>query len=134
MVVQFSNISVMSFGKTIEEAFANAASDVLSHMGKLSKGKEDIKFEVQIKASTLQELFIEWLTDILEKSETQFIDVIKTPAKIGKFGNSYFLHGHVIGKKSKNEINNISSIKLIANTTVEIDEQHNKFAVRVEGL
>lgn len=133
MINQFTDSAIVSFGKTVEEAFLNGAIEVLERASKLAKGNGDVKLEIQVKAPSLEQLFLEWITTILEKSESEKIDLTKITIKIGKFGSNFFLHGYAFGKKSKTEINNLNSIKMLGNATAEIDEGDGQIALRFFG-
>ena len=133
MIQGFSDSSVISYGDTIDEAFVNATIEILSVMGKLGKTSDGSKFEFQLKAGTVEELFLEWMTAVAEKCDAENIIPCKAEIRIGSFKNDYFLHGHIHGRKVKADINNVASLKALSKAVVEVDDQGSRFTIRFSG-
>ncbi|WP_022853650.1 archease [Thermodesulfatator atlanticus] len=64
-----ADIGIRGIGKTLEEAFINAAKALFSLMVlNLEDVRPEVKVSIEAYAETLEELFIEWLNKLLSEA------------------------------------------------------------------
>lgn len=60
-----ADVGIRGFGRTVEEAFQNGAKAMFSVMVDLDTVKADHSVEVHCEAGDTEELFVEWLNELL---------------------------------------------------------------------
>jgi len=71
MIEHPSDVGMVAYGKTIRETFENAAFGMFSLMAELSDVSTNDSFTVEVKAEDREELFINWLNELLSLSATK---------------------------------------------------------------
>lgn len=91
-----ADIGIRGFGKTPEEAFANGAKAMFDIMCNLSKVKKIRKVDVECNSHELDELFVEFLNELISLSEIEEVMFCEFQLKITK-GDRYYLKGTAFG-------------------------------------
>ncbi|MCK5037663.1 MAG: archease [Thermoplasmata archaeon] len=121
-----ADIAIKAFGSSLSEAFENAAFgmfDIMSDASSISPSKE---FEVELEAPDLEQLLVDWLSELLYLSDVEESLFCEFEVKIR--GNK--LKGKVRGEKidlSRHGFN--TEIKAVTYHMLEIDTQNNTIQV-----
>lgn len=68
-----ADIGIIAFGKSLPEAFGNAAYAMFDILTDVEKIREDQGFEIQVSAINIEELLVVWLDELLFRYETERI-------------------------------------------------------------
>ena len=94
-----ADIIIKGTGKSIEEAFCEAAKAMFSVMVELKDVKPVGEVAIRITAEGRKELFILWLNELLSEASLQNVLFCEFQVKIKKAGNMLVLHGLAKGEK-----------------------------------
>ena len=96
-----------SYGKTIEEAFTNSALAMFNIITDVSKVKPFKKFEIKVKADTLEKLLFDFFNELLFLLDTEHVIISKfenmkieksfvlTCTAFGDLASKYDRHGDI---------------------------------------
>ena len=90
-----ADVGIRGRGKTLEEAFEDAARAMFSVMVDLETVRPIEAFEVEVSASDEEALFVEWLNELLSVADLN--DVVFSDFKVEISGNA--LKGKARGEK-----------------------------------
>lgn len=93
-----ADIGVRGIGKTIEEAFEEAAKALFNVEVNISKVKPVMKISIKCSANNNEELFVEWLNALLSESGIREIIFSKFEVRISE-NNGLKLEGFAYGEK-----------------------------------
>lgn len=94
-----ADIGIIGEGRSLEEAFQEAAKAMFEVMGNLNKIKPIKKIEIKTKAYDEKELFVEWLNELLAQKDINEMLFSKFEVFIEKSDNKYILKGYCFGEK-----------------------------------
>ncbi len=66
-----ADIGLRSYGKTLKEAFENAARGMFSLMTDLAKVENKKRYEVEVRSEDAEGLLVEWLNELVFLFETE---------------------------------------------------------------
>ncbi len=100
-----ADIGIRGYGKSVEEAFENAAKAMFSVMVDRSKVKPVTKFEIKAEAPDLEALLVEWLNQLLAIADLEGFLFSEFKVEISEDGTR--LTGYAAGEpldKKKHEV------------------------------
>ncbi|UCD21080.1 MAG: archease [archaeon] len=95
-----ADIGIRGKGKTVKEAFTEAAKAMFSVQANIKKIKASKKIKISCKAENKEELFIEWLNALLSQSSLK--NMLFSKFKITRLDKNK-LQGFAFGEKIKKE-------------------------------
>jgi len=95
-----ADIGIRGKATSVERAFCEAAMAMFSIEGNLKKIKKHKKIKIACKAENLEELFVEWLNQLLAQSSIQ--QMLFSKFSVQKIKNNK-LKGYAYGSKIKKE-------------------------------
>lgn len=123
-----ADIGIRGFGKTYEEAFQEGAKAMFSIECNLDKVEKIKKIKIKCDAQNIEELFVEWLNQLLAQAsvhEMMFSDFeaeIKEDKKQGKF----ILIGEAYGEKLNEKHELKTEIKAATYSQLKVFEDKDK--------
>ena len=127
-----ADFGLRASGNSWQEAFQEAAKGMFSVMTDLAKIEKKQEFNVSVKAPKIDELFIEWLNELLFLTYTE--RVLFSDFKIGLFeekNGEWQLQGKAFGEKmdeKKHEL--IRDVKAATYSGLKAEEKSGKFVVQ----
>lgn len=95
-----ADVGIRGYGKTIEEAFVNGAKAMFSVMVNLKKIEPKKEIKIECEADNLEELFVEWLNNLLSEAGIENLVFSEFKIKeIKKTNSGYKLVGLVQGEE-----------------------------------
>ncbi len=94
-----ADIAFEATGKTIEEAFTNAAMAAFSIITDLKQIRSDEKREINIEAEDLESLLFDWIDELLLFWDSERLVFSKYAIKINKTSLGYRLKGIAYGEE-----------------------------------
>lgn len=120
-----------AFGRTMEEAFSNAALAIVSLMWDWRKVDKRIKQEVKVRGNDLKQLLCAFLEEIIYLLETKsFLLAAVENLKIEKGGSRFVLKAFFRGDDSLGKYKIYGDVKAITYNEMEI-HQDGRFMVQV---
>ncbi|MEM4152560.1 MAG: archease [Candidatus Pacearchaeota archaeon] len=101
-----ADIGIRGKGKTIEEAFQEAAKALFNVEVDIKKVKAVKKIKIECEASNIEELFVEWLNSLLSQASLHEMVFSKFKVKIIKNRN-FEIKGFAMGEKLNAKKHNI---------------------------
>lgn len=101
-----ADIGIRGKGKTIEEAFQEAAKALFNVEVDIKKIKAVKKIKIECEASNIEELFVEWLNSLLSQASLHEMVFSKFKVKIIKNRN-FEIKGFAMGEKLNAKKHNI---------------------------
>lgn len=98
-----ADVGVRGKGRTIEEAFSEAAKAMFSIECNLKKVKPIKKIKISCSAQNIEELFVEWLNTLLAQASLLDMLFSEFEVEIKKRNSEFVLEGFAIGEKIKKE-------------------------------
>ncbi len=80
-----ADIAIKAFGDSIPEAFQNAAFAMFSQITDVEKVGDDKEFKVEIEAPDMEQLLVDWLSELLYLFEVE--DTIFSEFEVGILDN-----------------------------------------------
>jgi len=105
-----ADIGVKAFGKTLSEAFENAAKGMFDIITDKSEVESTGQYEIKLDAPELEQLLVDWLSELLFLNASQNlvfgffkveIDEKKKTLKAQVFGEKYDISKHKVGTEIK---------------------------------
>ncbi len=127
LIEHTADTGLIAYGKTLPEAFANAAYGMFSIVTDLDKVKETESREVEVAGNDLQGLLFEWLNRLVYLFDVEML--LLKRFEISKFGETV-LKATCYGEKfdrSRHEIN--IGIKSATYHQMKIDKEKNTVQV-----
>ena len=116
-------------GKTLEEAFTNAALAMLNYIVDTETVHPEIVKTVDIKAENLEALLYTWLEEFLILLDSEFFVPHKIKeVRITKINSGYELRGVINGDENKGQYR-IKAIKAATYNDMEIKEREEAFEI-----
>lgn len=121
-----------AYGKTLEEAFSNAAIAMFEIIVKIEGIEKKIIKKVEIKAENKESLLYKWLEELLYLLDTEFflINSVKN-MKVIKERKKYILKAEVLGDTFKEKYERHGAVKAVTYEEMFIKEEKGKVTVQV---
>ncbi len=121
-----------AFGKSLDEAFSNAALAMFSVMFETDKIKPKVTKTIEVKASNKESLLYNFLEELLFylDSETFFLHKVTT-LKISKHNGDLILFSEVIGDTDLSKYEIHSEVKAVTYNEMFVKQEKDKFVVQV---
>lgn len=121
-----------AFGKTLEDAFSNAAIAMFEVIVDTKKIGKKLTKKIEIKSQDKESLLYKWLEELLFLLDTEFfmlnsVDNISISQKEGK----YVLSAEVVGDKFKEKHGRHGAVKAVTYNEMFIKEEKGKVIVQV---
>lgn len=124
-----ADIAVRVYGKTIDELFSNAAYGMFDIIADLEGLKSSISLDINLEASTVEELLVSWLDELLFNFYTKGIIFFDFDVKISSRNKlSARTHGRHIGE-NRNRLK--TEIKAVTFHDLKIKEDRDGFSVDI---
>lgn len=121
-----------AFGKTLEEAFSNAAIAMFDIIIKTEKIEKNVIKKITIEAKDKEALLYKWLEELLYLLDTKFfvLNSVKN-MKIKKENEKYVLKAEVTGDIFKEKYERHGAVKAVTYEEMFIKEKKGKVVVQV---
>lgn len=127
-----SDIYVQAYGKSLEEAFENAALGLTEIITDTSKIRPEQIVEENIEAEDVQMLLYKWLETILIRLDAEQMVFSSFKVKIGKKEEKYVLKAVLRGERFKpGRHSSRTHVKAITLHDMEIEESPRRARVKV---
>lgn len=124
-----ADIGIRGYGKTLEEAFENAARAMFSVMVDLRRVKPVKKFHVVAEAPDVETLLVEWLNQLLATADLEGYLFSDFRVRISKDGTR--LDGYAFGEPLDRERHEISvEVKGATYSMLEVDKEDGRYRVQ----
>lgn len=110
-----------AYGKSLEEAFANAALAMTSIMIEPRKIKPKIKKTIKVAGDDLKSLLYKFIEEFLYLLDTESFLTASVKTKISKKGDRYILDAEALGDKAQNYKTH-GDVKAVTYNAMEINE------------
>ncbi len=94
-----ADVGIRTYGETIEKAFENGAKALFSIMVDLEKIESKRAVSIECDADEIEELFVEWLNELLAEKDLEEMSFSKFEVTIHKEGEGYRLEGKAWGEQ-----------------------------------
>ena len=127
-----ADVKFRAYGKTLEEAFTNAATAMYGVMVDTTKVKAKITKNISASGSDLPSLLQQFLEQfiILLDTDNFFLSTIKT-IKISSSGGNYFLTAVAAGDEAKNYETIGPQVKACTYNSMLVKQEGKKWVVQV---
>lgn len=114
--VAIADIAFEAYGKDLNELFENSAFAIFEESAGLDNIEEKEKKEIKLESEKVEDLFYDFLSEILFLKDTHSILFKKSIVKINEKNKKYYLNSELFGEKidrEKHELkNDIKAITL----------------------
>ncbi|MEM7819608.1 MAG: archease [Candidatus Aenigmatarchaeota archaeon] len=125
-----ADIGIRGFGKTLEEAFQEAAKAMFGVMGNIKNVDKKSKIEIKCEADDDAGLFIEFLNTLLAEADINRFFFSDFKIKIKK-NNKYKLSGYAFGEKRNPEKHELKlEVKAATFSQLKVEKSGDKFIVQ----
>ena len=119
-----ADVKFRAYGLTWNEVFQNASKAMLEIMVNTSTLNEEEKINIVANASTLDELIVAWLGEILFQSETKGIIFKEAKVeRVWKENGKWFAKGKIIGQEVNNKMDFKTEIKAVTYHELKAEEK-----------
>jgi len=127
-----SDVYVQAYGRSLEEAFENAALGLTGVITDVSMVRPEQTVEETLEAGDVQMLLYKWLEAILVRLDAEQMVFSEFDVKIGRIGDNYVLKAVMKGEKFKPEYHAKGThVKAVTLHNMEIEEFPGKARVKV---
>ncbi len=121
-----------AYGKTLEEAFSNAAVAMFEVITKTGKIEKKLTKKIEVKAKDKEALLYKWLEELLFLLDTKFfmLNSIRN-MKITRNKENYILKAEAIGDTFKEKYKLHGAVKAVTYEEMFIKEEKGKAIVQV---
>jgi SHS2 domain-containing protein len=126
-----SDAKFQAFGRTMEEAFGNAALATASLMWDVETIPKRVRHPIRIQGKDLEQLLLHFLGEIIYLFDTEmFLLGSAEEIKIEKKSEGYLLEAVFLGDNNSNTYNIFGEVKAITYNEMKI-EKNNRIALQV---
>jgi SHS2 domain-containing protein len=126
-----SDAKFQAFGRTMEEAFGNAALATASLMWDAETIAKRVRYPIRIQGKDLEQLLLHFLGEIIYLFDTKmFLLGSAEEIKIEKKSEGYLLETVFLGDNNSNTYNIFGEVKAITYNEMKI-EKNNRIALQV---
>ena len=97
-VAHTADVGIAAYGKSLDTLFENAAAGMFSLITDLRRVKKVGEYRVSLKADTLQDLMVAWLSELLFLHETQRLLFKRFEVKVKKNSLTAKIDGEVMDR------------------------------------
>ena len=127
--IAIADVAFEAFGKTLEEAFSNAALAMFEVQTDIEKVKPSISKDIEIESENKESLLFDWLSELIYLRDIENMFFSKFEIKIEK-NDKFKLTGKIYGEKiGEHELR--TEVKGVSYQLMKIEEKPNEFKVRV---
>ncbi|AEF95749.1 archease [Methanotorris igneus] len=126
-----ADMGIIAEGKTLEEAFSNAAKGLFNLMVDIEKVEKKEKRTIEVSADNLCDLLCDFLTELLILHDSEFLVFSEFDVKIDKEEETYHLKCTAYGEefdKEKHEPK--EEVKAITYHKMEVKQEGDKWVVK----
>ncbi|ENN95869.1 hypothetical protein J422_05464 [Methanocaldococcus villosus KIN24-T80] len=124
-----ADIGVIAKGKSLEEAFREAAKGLYNIMVDIDKVNKSEVVEIEVEGEDLEELLYNFLNELLFYTDTKNIVFSDFDICIRK-NNKYYLNCKAYGEKIKREHNIKEEVKAVTYHKMEIKKDSDGYKIR----
>jgi len=126
-----ADVYIKAYGKSIDEAFENAAKAMFNVMTDIDKITPNIVREVNIKEEDLEALLYSWLENLLILFDSEGLVFSKFKVKIEKRNDHYLLKGRAWGERfDPKKHPSKTEVKAVTYSLMEIHEEEGNSYVK----
>jgi len=123
-----ADVGIVGIGKTLEEAFEEAAKAMFNVEVDIEKVECKEKVEVECSADNIEELFIEWLNSLLAEADMR--NMVFSEFEIVELSEHY-LKGYAYGEKLDAEKHKVKTeVKAATYSQLKIEKKDGLFYVK----
>jgi len=127
-----ADVAIEATGKTLEEAFAEAALAMFEVQTNTRKVKPLISKKVEIRSEDKKSLLFDWLSKLIYLRDIEKMFFKKFDVKIKQIDNNFRLDAVVYGEKIDVEEHELKvEVKGVSYTQMEIQEKPGKAKIKV---
>lgn len=115
-----ADIAIKAYGKSVEESFGNAAKGMFDVITDVSKVEPKGEYQVRVKSDDLENLLVDWLSELLFLHETQDVLFSEFDVKIENLSLVATAKGEAINRE-KHELK--SDVKAVTYHMLEVNEK-----------
>jgi len=127
-----ADVAIEATGKTLEEAFADAALAMFEVQTNTKKVESLISKKVEIKSEDKKSLLLDWLSELIYLRDVEDMFFSKFDIEIEKLNDKFRLIANAYGEKidvKKHELK--TEVKGVSYTLMKIEEKPDECKVRV---
>ena len=127
-----ADVAIEATGKTLEQAFSEAALAMFEVQTNTKKVKPSISKKVEIQSEDKKSLLFDWLSKLIYLRDIEKMFFSKFDVRIKQTDNNFSLSAVVYGEKidvKKHELK--VEVKGVSYTQMEIEEKTDKARIRV---
>jgi SHS2 domain-containing protein len=127
-----ADVAIEATGKTLEEAFAEAAVAMFEVQTDTKRIKPTISKEIKIKSEDKKSLLFDWLSKLIYLRDVERMFFSEFDVKIKEVDGEFKLVAKAYGEKIDFEKHQLKiEVKGVSYTQMEIEEKQNKCRIRV---
>lgn len=120
-----ADVGYRAYGKTLDEAFQNAALAMFEVMTDTTKVKTIVKLEVNIESEDMFALLYDWLSELIFLHDSQNLVFSKFNVEITGNLDKYYLKAYVLGETFNPEVHEIrEEVKAVTYHLMDIKEEN----------
>lgn len=123
-----ADVGIIGIGKTLEESFQEAAKAMFKVMSNIAKVKDNDSVRIKVEAKDEEELFVEWLNELLAQIDLKRMMFSKFEVRIKKSENRFVLTGKAYGEKINPKKHQLKTeVKAATYSQLKIKKEKNKY-------
>jgi SHS2 domain-containing protein len=127
-----ADVAIEATGKTLEEAFSEAALAMFEVQTDTNKVKAKISKKVEIRSEDKKSLLFDWLSKLIYLRDVEKMFFSKFDVDIKKSNKNLKLVANIFGEKIDSKKHEFKvEVKGVSYTQMEIEEKSNKARVKV---
>lgn len=127
-----ADVGYRAYGKTLDEAFENAALAMFEVITDTSKIEAKIEKKIEIESEDLVALLYDWLTELLFLHDSEYMVFSKFKVIINEKNSLYNLKGVLWGEEFDLEIHEIrEDVKAVTYHMMEVMQQDDGYIVQI---
>lgn len=126
-----ADVGIIGFGKTLEEAFEEAAKAMFQFMSDIKNIEPKRSVKIKAEASDQETLLVEWLNALLSKKDIEDMFFSEFKIKIKKQKNKFILIGEARGEKTDYKKHHLKTeVKAATYSQLKIEKQGDIYKVQ----
>ena len=127
-----ADVAIEATGKTLEEAFAEAALAMFEVQTNTRKVKPLISKKVEIQSEDKKSLLFDWLSKLIYLRDIEKMFFSKFKVKIKQVGNNFRLDADIYGERIDAKEHELKvEVKGVSYTQMEVQEKPGKAKIKV---
>ena len=129
--IAIADVAFEAYGKSLEEAFSNAALAMFEVETNTKKVKPKIKKKVKVEGEDLQALLFDWLSELLFLRGIKRMFFSKFNVKIKKLNGRHKLDAEVYGEKVDRKRHELRvEVKAVSYSQMDVTKKDEKWTLR----